>query len=326
MLKEFGSNPMIYVKNNDRVTVFDELENATQLPVVSNGLNAYQDFTRIYITAALNRSPEHIGMLNNLVISSEMCRRSTAHNAFNQCISRTAIRDPISTEILTAVVPDRAAALELARVTGAKHVSKIGSIDVAKPPPFTVPERKKRIKFTKIQDLFLSPGKSRPVRPLKDKNANSADDPTMVCAVTFHKKIDTAYPDDHSTDELSIQSFIQRLKTMSKAPLRKRDEGSFFNAADFDHQLSGVGYRTIANFVSPSFMALDFNSGELSPDRFVEIFDTKAGRGRKVPFVICNSFGRKPGDLNRFRVILFYKKPAKSIIVFRQRPSRPART
>ena len=313
VLKEFDSNPILYVKNNDRVSVFDGLENATKLPVVSNGLNAYQDFTNIYISAALNRSPEHIGMLNNLGISSEMCRRSTAHNAFNQCVSRTAIRDPISTAIVTAVVPDRAAALELARVTGAKQVSRIGSIDIEKPRPFTVPERKARTKFTKIQDLFL-PGKSRPVRPLKDKNAKSEDDPTMVCAVTFHKIIDTAKPDDHSTEELSIQDFIQRLKTMSKAPLRTRDEGSFFNAAVFDHQLSGVGYRTIANFVSSSFMVLDFDSGELSPDRFVEIFDTKAGRGRKVPFVICNSFGRTPDDLNRFRVILFYKKPAKSII------------
>ncbi len=60
-------------------------------------------------------------------------------------------------------------------------------------------------------------------------------------------------------------------------------------------------------------LVLDFDNGALSPERFVEMFWTKAGRGQKRSFVICNTYSRSPEEPNRFRVILFFKTPARSI-------------
>ena len=73
------------------------------------------------------------------------------------------------------------------------------------------------------------------------------------------------------------------------------------------------GYRTQANFHSASMLVLDFDNGSLSPERFVEMFWTKAGRGQKRSFVICNTFSRSPDEPNRFRAILFFTTPARSL-------------
>ena len=66
-------------------------------------------------------------------------------------------------------------------------------------------------------------------------------------------------------------------------------------------------------FKQSSFMVLDFDNGNLSPDDFVRIFWREAKRGHKRSFVICNSFSRSPEKPNSFRVIMFYKRPATTI-------------
>jgi hypothetical protein len=60
-------------------------------------------------------------------------------------------------------------------------------------------------------------------------------------------------------------------------------------------------------------MVLDFDDGDLSPGEFERIFWSEAGRGQKRSFVICNSFSRCEATPNKFRVILFYKRPAATL-------------
>ena len=60
-------------------------------------------------------------------------------------------------------------------------------------------------------------------------------------------------------------------------------------------------------------MVLDFDNGDLSPEEFDRIFWSEAGRGQKRSFVICNSFSRCEATPNKFRVILFYKRPATTL-------------
>jgi hypothetical protein len=43
-------------------------------------------------------------------------------------------------------------------------------------------------------------------------------------------------------------------------------------------------------------LVLDFDNGALSPEQFVEIFWTKAGRAGKRSFIICNTFSRSPEE------------------------------
>jgi hypothetical protein len=60
-------------------------------------------------------------------------------------------------------------------------------------------------------------------------------------------------------------------------------------------------------------MVLDFDNGDLLPKDFERIFWSEAGRGQKRSFLICNSFSRCEATLNKFRVILFYKRPATTL-------------
>ena len=61
-LEDFGSEPFLYVHNIKRTSVLDECATATKIPVVSHGLNRYENFSNIYFSAALNREPRHFTM------------------------------------------------------------------------------------------------------------------------------------------------------------------------------------------------------------------------------------------------------------------------
>ena len=113
--------------------------------------------------------------------------------------------------------------------------------------------------------------------------------------------------------ELSIPEFKAFLKKQAAACRDNKTDLVLFNAATFDPPQGAEGYRRQEHFKQSSFLVLDFDNGALSPERFVEIFWSKARWGRKRSFVICNSFSRSAEQPNRFRVILFYKRPATSI-------------
>ena len=46
------------------------------------------------------------------------------------------------------------------------------------------------------------------------------------------------------------------------------------------------------------------------------MFWTKAGQRQKRSFIICNTFSRSPDEPNRFRAILFFKTPARSLAAY----------
>ena len=79
----------------------------------------------------------------------------------------------------------------------------------------------------------------------------------------------------------------------------------------YDHY-RGDGYRTQLNFLQSFFWCLDFDNGTLSPEEFENIFWKEAKRGHRHSFIICNSFSCSPDTPNKFRVILFYLRPARS--------------
>jgi hypothetical protein len=65
-LENFDSEPFLYVANDKRKSVLDEHPTATKIPVISHGLNRYENFFNIYFSAALNREPRHFTMLESL--------------------------------------------------------------------------------------------------------------------------------------------------------------------------------------------------------------------------------------------------------------------
>jgi hypothetical protein len=87
-----------------------------------------------------------------------------------------------------------------------------------------------------------------------------------------------------------------------------------FSPCVFDPAKGGSGYRTKENFLQSAFLVLDFDGGTLSPKAFIDIFWRKATPSQKRSFVICNTFNRSPDNPNKFRVIMFYKRPAVSLL------------
>ena len=85
-----------------------------------------------------------------------------------------------------------------------------------------------------------------------------------------------------------------------------------FNPSVYEQRDYG-GYRREANYEQSSFLVLDFDNGSLSPDAFIEAFGKNASLLDRLSFVICNTFSRCYEQPNRFRVIVFFKKPAATV-------------
>ncbi len=58
---------------------------------------------------------------------------------------------------------------------------------------------------------------------------------------------------------------------------------------------------------------LDFDGGNLSPETFIDIFWDKAKHGTRHSFIVCNSFSRSAAEPNKFRVVMFYRRPATTL-------------
>lgn len=77
--------------------------------------------------------------------------------------------------------------------------------------------------------------------------------------------------------------------------------------AAFDPSKSDDTDRGLDNVLYTSFLALDFDNGDLTPDDFIRIFWTDALRGEKLTFDIMNSAGHDPDNgINKFRVFMYY--------------------
>ena len=110
---------------------------------------------------------------------------------------------------------------------------------------------------------------------------------------------------------VDLQGLIKLLREAANTVINDKDELFLINPTTFDNT-DPEGHRRQVNFVQSSMMVLDFDGGDLSISEFEDIFWTKAGRGKRS-FVICNTFSRRKGHLNRFRVFMFYQHPVHSL-------------
>ena len=131
--------------------------------------------------------------------------------------------------------------------------------------------------------------------------------------MTLHRDAFAAQPAEHLVKELSISDFVAVLRKQAKAIRDRKQDASLFNPCVFEPPNGSSGYRKFDYFRQSSFLVLDFDDGNLSPEEFERIFWHEAGWGQKRSFVICNSFSRSPDKPNKFRVIMFYKRLATSL-------------
>jgi hypothetical protein len=316
----FGGEPFLYVTNNDRDALsLEETTGARRMKVGCHGLNRYDDFHKIYFSAALNREPRHLGLLKALGFHLGFVHEATTHEVIYQAVMRTSLRRPEATDPVTIIVPDHSAALRLQELIGATKVTKLANIDRPRPKPLTGHERNQRLKVTKLKERLFA---AKTLRiPLIDNyrhhiaaedNNHNPNNPSS-CFVTFLNDIYATEEKDFIFCPCNHQELISNFRTFARTPIAKK-ERFLFIPARFDPSLDPEkGYRTQANFHSASMLVLDFDNGSLSPEKFVELFWSKAGRGQKRSFILCNTFSRSPEEPNRFRAILFFKSPARSI-------------
>jgi hypothetical protein len=313
-----GEQPCLYVENNGMPSSkLRDAKGMAKIPVQAQGLNEYSSVHNIYIAAALNRSPQQYEMLRNLGFSSHEVDRATSHENYYQNAMRTSLRDPTSTEPVKIIVPDKPSAERLAALMQAPAPQKLGSIlqpNIA----FTPRQKQQRSATKRVRRLLLNPN-SEPF-PLYNKrngtdsgfNTEELDSSDVADSlnifVTFHSSPSCPNVLKH----VDIQEFIGWMRKFAKTPITQKDEGLLFNSTLFNPR-GGEGYRRQEYFVSSSFMVLDFDNGTLSHEVFDELFWSGVGPSLRRSFLLCNSFSRSPEQLNRFRVILFYNKPAMSI-------------
>jgi hypothetical protein len=125
-VETFAGEPFLYVPNKDRKSeIVNAAPGVRTLSTVSHGLNAYQDYHNIYVSAALNREPKHYQMLEDLGLASEKVHNSTYGEAVYQAVMRSCLRNPEATESARVIVPDMFCVRYLGRVRG----SILGSLD-----------------------------------------------------------------------------------------------------------------------------------------------------------------------------------------------------
>lgn len=322
VIREFGSAPFLYVPNTDRKSVIDAHPNARRISPSCRGLNSYQTYSKVYFSAALNRSPVHCRMLGDLGFTHDQLLRSTAGETAYQVLMRTSLRDASSNEVVTAIIGDEQVARYVAGLTGCTDVSKLGGIQLPeRPSPLTATQKGQRRTAKKARaTLMQQAAKYQPNTSIKedgiesdanDANESSKGEQLPTCRVTFHKHVTDHRPEQLVSKTISFDQLVKAFRTQARATIDRKQDQYLFNPTTF--ATNGTSFRSQDSFLSSFAMVLDFDNGSLSPEDFKEMFWERAKGPLRKSFIICNSFSRSPEQPNKFRVILPYRRPAKCI-------------
>ena len=154
VMKEVGASNFLLVVNGDYKGKLLEAPGSRQISVASQGLNAYSNYTTLVFLAALNRSPDHMRMLNALGFDAEVMRQSTVYEHLHQCVMRTNLREPASSSKVQIIVPDRASADFLVGLFGKARVRHLGTASYEERQTYTKTERNRRSEFKQASTLW----------------------------------------------------------------------------------------------------------------------------------------------------------------------------
>ena len=107
-IKMFGEEKFIYMANVDvGETLFKDTKNAIKLPNSPYGHNEYQDINNVVVASAINPTPIHYSFLTSKGIDSAAAKNAYYAQLAYQAIMRSSIRNPLNTEPVTVLVPDK---------------------------------------------------------------------------------------------------------------------------------------------------------------------------------------------------------------------------
>ena len=164
-VETFVGEPFLYVPNKDRKSeIVNAAPGVRTLSTVSHGLNAYQDYHNIYISAALNREPKQYKMMQDLGLAPETVHKSTFGEAVYQAVMRTSLRNPEATEPVRVIVPDLFCVRYLGRVLGGLDPRPLGPIIAPRKRALTQTERSRRCRLANTKRrLFCPPESTKPL-------------------------------------------------------------------------------------------------------------------------------------------------------------------
>jgi hypothetical protein len=324
----FNDTLYLYAPNKTRNSpILETHKMARKLSPSCHGLNDYQDYHAIYFPAALNRTPQQFRMLKDLGFDIDEVHTGTSRETAYQAISRTSLRDPNSTEPVTIVVHDRATALMIGELIGTTNIEQLVEVVPYKAPAYTSSDIKKRQRAMKISSRYSSTN-CPPITSFKNNSGQNellADEEPMnsnkqikegnshLIYVAFHSNLYAKEDHEFRQERMTLTKLISEFKTLSNSPMDKKEMSLLCNPSHYERQLDSGGLRRGKNFCHSSFLVLDFDSGDVSPEIFEELFWSQASRGNKRSLVMYNTFSRARDNPNRFRALMFYSQLAKDI-------------
>jgi hypothetical protein len=297
--KFFGSEPTIFVTNKDA----EELKPAswTHCPTVAHGLNTYDQFTNIYFDAALNRKPKHYTMLSAFGISSSIAIRSSAHEIMYQAIMRTALRQPDNTQMINVVVADREMVKVLVELFPEMKTAQLGDAPrkskLSKHQRYRI-NKSKDEKLTGL-DAILEKSEKTATNPyIEGMVALSSDFLEINTNVYIKKEISvTKHPEAHESVSYSPIGFRNMMRDASREIFTDKGDQVLINNAKFSLTIDGKKSRLKEDAIAMSMVILDIDDGEMSHEKFSEIFSD-------VSHFTCNSFSRDENHEN-YRVYMY---------------------
>lgn len=303
--KHFAGKKFIFMTNNSDETTFD---NGIKLPVISHGLNAYQDIHNVYFSPALNNQPQHTNMLMDLGFDKDFITYCNFHEILHQGVMRSSLRNPNATEPVTVIVPDKASAESLARLF---LDSSIGAIDgyVRKVKALTGTNKnrnqrvKKLVEKYELNSLVISEtGQisndssekmiTNPYNIIEKSNQNFLN---LNCGITLLSDIFSKTTSDRYG---STMEFISAMKSLyTNHVVNSKDEVALFNGVTYKTNES----RKLTDVQHASLVVVDIDNGDLSPDKFFDIFSKE----HKHSFIMCNTFSRSTANPNSYRAMFF---------------------
>ena len=310
-IEAFEGNDFLYAVNNGRDDRGLKAAGATAMSTMSHGRNDLRHHSRLLWGAALQREPKFQKMLGALGFSKQLIDQQTLEKVY-QAVMRTSLRDPNATTTVQVVVPDLATVNYLRQSFGDVRVRKIGSFAATRPKALTQSDKNRRSIAKKIWNhIFQDSVPNSFNKDIGTQNRNPPTSPTV--SVTFHnEKYDkSAYR--FITNQYTTIDFIKMMGQFARTKITEKEQAYLFNSATFDPSEGDEGCRRQDYFTASAFMVLDFDNGSLSPEAFTDIFWKGVGPSLRRSFIIMNSFSRTEDALNKFRVVMFYKRPVTSI-------------
>jgi hypothetical protein len=324
----FNDTPYLYAPNKDKTSpILETHKMARKLSPSCHGLNDYQDYHAIYFSAALNRTPQQFRMLKDLGFDIDEVHNGTSRETAYQGISRTSLRDPNSKKPVTIVVHDRATAKMIGELIGTTNIEQLAEVVPSKAPAYTSGDIKKRQRAMKILSRYSS-ANCPPITSFKnnsgqnelfeneepmDSNNQNREGNSHLIYVAVHSSLYDKEDHEFTQERMTLTKLISEFKTLSNAPKDKKEMSTLYNPSRYKRKPGSDGLRRGENFCYSSFLVLDFDSGEVSPEIFEELFWSNASRANKRSFLMYNTFHRASNNPNRFRALMFFSELAREI-------------